>query len=114
VVTSREGFAPEGVTVARSVDEALRRAAELDPEGEVFVVGGQEIYRETLPRADRLYITRVHTQVPGDTYFPPFDEAEFEVVFREDHPQDESHSIAFTFLIYERPQDGRSPGAVER
>jgi dihydrofolate reductase len=114
VVSGREGFAPAGVTLARSVEEALRLAAELDPEGEVFVVGGQEMYRETLPHADRLYLTRVHADVPGDTHFPPFDESAFEVVFREEHPQDEKHSIPFTFLIYERRRNERGPGALER
>lgn len=104
VVTGQEGFAPPGVTVVRSVDEALALAAREDPDGEVFVVGGQEMYRATLPLADRVYLTRVHDDVPGDTFFPPFDESEFEVVMSEDHHADGTNPIAFTFLIYQRKQ----------
>jgi dihydrofolate reductase len=113
VVTGREDFAPPGVTVARSVEEALAVAAREDPDGEVFVVGGQEMYRATLPLADRIYLTRVHADVPGDTLFPPFDESEFEVVMGEDHPADAGTPLAFTFLIYQRKRRELDEDGIE-
>jgi len=104
VISRQDDFAPPDVQVARSIEEALARASD---DGEVFVVGGQEIYRAALPYAWRLYLTRVHEEVPGDTFFPPFDEADFEIVEREDHPIDARHDIPFTFLIYERKGGGQ-------
>jgi dihydrofolate reductase len=95
--------APEGVTVVPSFEAALEAAKS---DGEVFVVGGQEIYRAALPHAFRLYITRVHAQVQGDTVFPPFDESDYYLIEREDHPADERHELPFTFLIYERKGEG--------
>ncbi len=109
-VSRREGLAPEGVEVVRSVAAALALAQERGGNGEVFVAGGQEIYREALPRADRIYLTRIHRAFDGDAFFPPFDESEFEVVEREDHPQDETNPLPFTFLIYQRKRRGEGGG----
>jgi len=108
VVSRREGYAPEGAEAAPSVEEALGLA---EGDGEVFVAGGQEIYRAALPRASRLYLTRIHQEFPGDAFFPPFDESEFEVVEREEHPADAANPLPFTFLIYERRRGGSGPGA---
>ena len=73
VVISRDpDFHPRGVTVVPSLEEALALGA---TEREVFVIGGGEIFQLALPRADRLYLTMVHAEVPGDTYFPPLDQA---------------------------------------
>lgn len=67
VISRQPGFAAEGCTVVGSLEEALA-AAETAPEA--AVIGGAEIFRQVLPRADLLYLTRVHADVPGDTYFP--------------------------------------------
>jgi dihydrofolate reductase len=99
VITRREGFAPPGVEVARSVEEALQRVSGCD---EIFVVGGAEIYRETLLRADRLILTHIHRDFPGDAFFPPFDATEWRIVSREEHPESESNPLPFTFVVYER------------
>jgi len=99
VLTSRADFRPEGVRVAASLDEALDMAADQD---EVFVLGGEAVYAEALPRADSLYLTIVHAEVEGDTRFPPFDPAEWEVTEETRHDPDERHAHAFTFRTYER------------
>jgi dihydrofolate reductase len=92
---------PAGVRRAGTLDEAIAIAAAAgDPEP--FVAGGAEIYRLALPRADRLYLTRVHARPEGDTVFPPFDEAAWREVFREDRPADAEHRYALSFLVYER------------
>lgn len=81
-----------------SFDAALAAAGE----GEVFVAGGGEIYREALPRADRVYFTRVHATIEGDVTFPELSDAEWRETFREDHAADERNPYAFTFYTYER------------
>jgi dihydrofolate reductase len=89
------------VEVARSLDEALERAREAgDPEP--FVAGGTEIFREALPQADRIYLTRVEAEVPGDTYFPDFDVAGWKIVEEEHHEPDADHAFPFTFQILDR------------
>jgi len=74
VLTRAPAFSPPGVLVARSLDEALATAAGAAP-GELFVAGGAEVYAQALPRADRLYLTRVEAAVEGDARFPDFDRA---------------------------------------
>jgi dihydrofolate reductase len=105
VLTSRRDWQPEGqpegVEVAHSLDEALERARESgDPEA--FVAGGTEVFREALPRADRIYLTRVEAEVPGDTWFPDFDVAGWKTVEEAHHEADADHSFPFTFQILDR------------
>jgi dihydrofolate reductase len=99
VITHQAGYSPPGVRVAHSLDEALALA-----EGEeVFVAGGEEIFRLALDqgRADRMYLTRIEKDYPGDTFFPEFDESAWKVVEREDFPATERNP-AFTFLTLDR------------
>ncbi|HEY7213920.1 MAG TPA: dihydrofolate reductase [Thermoanaerobaculia bacterium] len=101
VVTRREGYAPPGVLVARSIDEALARA-----EGdEVFVAGGEDVFRQTLDRADRLYLTRIGQDFPGDTFFPEFDESAWRLVEREDHAATAEIPLAYSFEVWERSEE---------
>jgi len=100
VVISRDAaFQPRGVTVVPSLEEALALGA---TEEEVFVLGGGEIFRLALPRADRLYLTLVHAKVEGDTCFPPFDLATWALDHEEYHPADEKHAYPFSFRTYTR------------
>jgi dihydrofolate reductase len=80
-------------------DEALNLAGDDD---EVFVAGGAQIYRLALPRADRIYLTVVHAEVPGDTVFPPFDESAWQLRADEHCDSDERHAHAFSFRTYDR------------
>lgn len=88
----------EGVTVVESLDEALAAAGDAS---DVFVIGGGEIYRLALPRAHRLEITEVQTDVAGDTWFPVLDLTAFREVRRERHRDDPS-GLAYDFVRYER------------
>ena len=65
---------PEGCYLVHSIDDAIAKARELDPEGEVFVIGGATIYRLFLPHADKLYITEVDDAPEADTFFPDYSE----------------------------------------
>ncbi len=99
VLTRRAGWSAAGVDVARSLDAALTLAA-ADPE--VFIAGGEEVYRAALPRADRIYVTLVHTTVDGDTFFPEFDEGSWRLTDTIEHAADARHAHAFTFQTWQR------------
>jgi len=99
VITRQTGYAPEGVLVAHSVEQALQMAAGDD---EVFVAGGAQIYQQMLPRADRLYLTSVHEEFEGDTNFPEFEESDWELISEEGYAPDEKNHYPYSFLIYER------------
>ncbi|WP_241426350.1 dihydrofolate reductase [Geobacter benzoatilyticus] len=97
VLTRREGYAPEGVTVARTLDEALELAGAAR---EVFICGGGEVYREVLPLAGRILLTVIHDAYEGDTVFPeiPGDFQEMERISGEGAPPHE-------FLSFERRRE---------
>jgi len=94
VLTRDPAFAPAGARVFRDLDAAL--AAQ--PQGELLVIGGAELYRQTLPLASRLELTRVHARVEGDTHFPDYDAAQWRETARVDHAADERHAYAYSFL----------------
>ena len=102
VVTRQRDYAPPGtppgVRVAHSLEEALAMATG----DEVFIAGGADIYRQTLPRVERLYLTLVQATLEGDTYFPEFDEADWQLVFQEHYPTDANNPYPYSFLVYER------------
>jgi len=107
VISRGEPDLPAGVTLAGSLDEALADIARTG-EDEVFVAGGGGIYRLALPRADRLYLTRVHAAPEGDAFFPPIDPDEWQLVERREGTPDERSPLPHTFLVYDRAPAGRS------
>lgn len=98
VLTGNPGYAAPGCVVAHSLEEALRMAGE----GEVMVIGGAALYQACLPRAERLYLTLIHREFAGDTFFPAFDPAEWREAAREDVADDPS-GLSYSFLRLERP-----------
>ena len=101
VVTRQPHWHADGVRTASDVPEALARAAEVDDE--VFVVGGQEVFREAMPVADKMVLSRVDTRPDGDTVFPPVDWASWREVSRE--PRE-----GFEIVTYDRrAQIGSEP-----
>lgn len=103
VVTRGGAFAPEGVRVAHSVGAAMQLASKVEgPTGEVFVAGGGEIYSQTLPSAQRIYLTLVRGRFDGDTFFPQLDPAEWHLISREDRKADDRNPHSFSFQILER------------
>lgn len=99
VMTHDKNFAHEGVTVAHSYAEAIAAATKLATEhGEIMILGGASIYKEALPSADRMILTHVDLDVPGDTYFPAFSDTEWRAVSQEHRPG----TPAIRFVVYER------------
>ena len=101
VATRNPGFNPDGCYVATSVQNALA-LAEARGETEVFVIGGAEIYSQTIDVADRLYLTRVHAEVDADTFFPELKNEEWTATQNFFQPADDKNQYAFTFQLLER------------
>ncbi len=105
VVTRDRSFAAEGAIVVHAMEEALRCArdfAERRCTGEIIVMGGAEIYRQTLPLADKIYLTRVNAAPEGDTRFPPLDMSQWRLIQEEAYEKGVKDDFGFTFLILER------------
>jgi dihydrofolate reductase len=117
VATRQRGFPAEGVEVAHSWPEALRRADEIaaaSGAGEIAVIGGGEMFAAALPDADVVHLTEVDAAPPGDAFFPPLDPAEWRALRREAHPAGPGDEFAFTFVDYRRRRPVRvaAPGGV--
>jgi dihydrofolate reductase len=106
VLTRDRTWSAPGVVVAHSVEEALAQAA---GSNELVVIGGAEIYRLVLPFARRIYLTHVHADVPGDTFFPDFDATQWDDVECRMHPADDEHAYPVTFVTLERRNAPEAP-----
>lgn len=106
VLTRDRAWSAPGVVVVHSVEEALSRAA---GSSELVVIGGAEIYRLVLPFARRMYLTHVHADVPGDTFFPDFDATQWDDVECRMHPADGEHAYPVTFVTLERRNAPEAP-----
>ncbi|WP_338376841.1 dihydrofolate reductase [uncultured Flavobacterium sp.] len=98
IITRQKDYTvPEGCIVANS----LKNAIELCPENEeIFIIGGGQIYKQSIGIADKIELTRVHTTVEADAFFPEINEDIWEVVQSEYHPKDEKHQYDFTYLTF--------------
>ena len=99
VLTSQRDFEAPGAHVVPSLEAALTVARD---HVEVMIIGGGQVFAQTLSLAQRLYLTVVHGEYSGDTWFPAFATCEWHETFREDHPADERHECAYSFLSWER------------
>ncbi|WP_027231858.1 dihydrofolate reductase [Phyllobacterium sp. UNC302MFCol5.2] len=105
VVTRDAAFGVDGVIGVRSVDEALVVAgshASADKVDEICIIGGGEIFRQTLNRVDRLYVTWVLADIDGDVHFPPIDPKIWAEVSSEEFPAGEKDNYPTRFAVYER------------
>jgi dihydrofolate reductase len=98
VITRQRDYRAEGCEVVGSLDAALAAAGD----GEVFVIGGAAIYREALPRASRIYLTRVEGTFEADTFFPEIDERVWREVERVRGMTDDKNRHPHEFLLLER------------
>jgi dihydrofolate reductase len=106
VLTRDRAWSAPGVVVVHSVEEALSQAADSN---ELVVIGGAEIYRLVLPFARRMYLTHVHADLPGDTFFPDFDATQWDDVDCRLHPADDAHAYPVTFVTLERRNAPEAP-----
>jgi dihydrofolate reductase len=105
VLTRDRRWLASGVIVVHSVEQALTRAGDK----ELVAIGGAQIYRLLMPFARRIYLTHVHADVPGDTFFPDFDPTQWDDVECRMHPADEEHAYPVTFVTLERRNAPEAP-----
>ncbi|MCX6274217.1 MAG: dihydrofolate reductase [Bacteroidetes bacterium] len=103
VVTRQMDFREDGAVVVHSIDEAIE-LAKSKKETECFIIGGGEIFAQSLEYCDRVYLTRIHRSFEGDVHFPVLSQEEWKESSRRDIPSDERNKYPFSFLIYDRMQ----------
>ncbi len=101
VITTNPHYNANGCIVVHSLEEALNHHAHAE-EKEIFIIGGEQIYRQALKHVQRLYLTIVHHDIDGDAFFPEFDMHAWQEVSRVTHPADEQHAFAFSFVQLQR------------
>ena len=89
------------VSQGKSIDEAIKVAVETNAR-EIFITGGGEIYKQTLPFADKVYLTRVDTIIDGDAFFPEMDLEIWEITFEKHVTADEKNKFDVTFQTWEK------------
>lgn len=99
IVLTRDELQPEdGVVFVRSLEEALEHA-ERD---EVFIIGGAQVFEQSLGSVERIFATEIDVELNGDTFFPELPDTDWQVVETHSHAADEKNPHAYTFLTYER------------
>lgn len=99
IITRDKNFTPEEVVVTHSVEEALDMGREKEERGEVFIIGGGQIYTQSMRYADKLYLTVVEEEIEGDTYFPDYSEFK-KVIFEQ---SGEENGLKYRFIDLEKP-----------
>lgn len=100
VVTRDQNWNTEGIEIASSLPKAIEVAKKIDDD--IYILGGGNIYKQAMEFTDVLYITEVHHEFDGETYFPEIDLDEWEEVEREDFKKDEKHLYAYSFVTYKK------------
>jgi dihydrofolate reductase len=99
VVTRDRDYRVQGGFVVHSISQAVEFAGDAE---EIMVVGGANLYAQTIPLASRMYLTYVHQWVEGDSLFPDYEQAEWCETARERHAADERNPFAYSFVTLER------------
>lgn len=100
VITSDPNYKVTDTTVVNSIEEALERVKEYSTE-DVYVIGGESIYRQMLSLCDRAYVTKIDYEYKADAYFPNLDDME-DWYITEESDEQTYHDLIYTFCIYER------------
>jgi dihydrofolate reductase len=95
---------PENTVLKSSLEDALEYAKQ-QGETEVFIIGGGQIYAQALPFTNRIYLSKVHTTIPADVFFPGLDSNEWIINESKEVPASENDQFAYTFMILERRDD---------
>ncbi len=98
IVTRNTEYIAGGAEVVHSLEQALQ----LNEHSELFIIGGAELYEQTLPLTKKLYITHVNADIEGDTYFPALNDKAWLRVSHEPHNKDDKNTYDYSFDVYER------------
>ncbi|WP_400241843.1 dihydrofolate reductase [Niallia sp. JL1B1071] len=103
IITRNPDYICEGCTIIHSIDEFYKWSF-AHREEEIFVIGGAELFAETISKTDRLYITRIDHEFDGDTFFPALNWQEWELVSEQKGIEDEKNLYSHVFYVYERAE----------
>jgi dihydrofolate reductase len=101
VITRNPFFVASGVLVVNDIEAALDMAYEAD-EAEVFIIGGGEIYRQSMAYWDRIYLTEVNLETAGDVFFPEPEWSRWQLISEEHHIRDEKNEYEYCYKVFER------------
>jgi dihydrofolate reductase len=107
IITRKKDFVAEGAEVVNTIEEAINRANATEDD-EIFIIGGGQIYGLGFDFAHKLYITEIHGEPDGDTFFPKWDKTKWHEVSRIHHPSDEKHIYSFDYVILEKKEANES------
>lgn len=98
IITRSQNYkVPDGCIVVNSLNEAIEACPKTE---DIYIIGGGEIYKQSISLANSIELTRVHEKFDADTYFPTINPKEWKLSFSEFHDKDEKHKYAFTFETY--------------
>jgi dihydrofolate reductase len=103
VITKNKEWSHAGTVVTDSIADAIHLAKATNAK-EIFITGGAEIYKQTINMADKIYLTRIHTDIEGDAFFPEFDKTVWELVFEKHVKADEKNMFDMTFETWRRAE----------
>ena len=101
VVTRQKDFKAEACVVVNSVEGGLSEAKKKN-EPEVFIIGGADIFKQTIAIADKIYYTKIFHSFDGDVFFPEIDESKWKLVSKQDMQPDAKNKFPFSFCVYEK------------
>ncbi len=101
VITRNPFYIASGCLMVNTIAESLKMA-ESNGETEAFIIGGGEIYKQSVDLWDRLYLTEVDLDTEGDVFFPKIDMSEWQLVSQEPHTKDEKNEFDYIFKVFER------------
>ena len=99
IITRNPDYLAEGCRVFNSIDDAIACCSD---QAEAIVMGGEEVFRQTLDRVSRIYLTEIHARVDGDTYFPELEPAQWQETSRTGHTADDRNEHDYSFVVLER------------
>lgn len=101
ILTEQEEYNVEGAHIINQLDDVCE-LNEKKPDEELFIIGGGALFKQVLPHADRMYITEIHEEFPGDTYFPSFSKTDWKLTKKEKGTRDDKNPYDYYFLQYDR------------
>lgn len=101
IITKQKNWKANGVVVVNSIEDAVFVAQQNDYK-EIMIAGGGEIYKQALDKANRIYLTRVHAEIEGDTFFPEFNKSKFQLTTNRDFEADDKHAFAYSFQTWDK------------
>ncbi len=101
IITRQKNYAAPGTIVVGSIEEAIEKAKETDDD-EIFIIGGAEIFKQTLHLADKIYYTKIYHSFEGDTFFPEINYMEWKEINKTAHLADEKNNYNYSFFEFEK------------